>query len=156
MRICSLSIAIFVAGCLPPEPPESHACLEYPAREGPVVARVGQVSITVAELVERIGNQGSAARQRISTRKELHRFVEDQIRLELLAQVAMERGLHNDPDVIEAARALKLGAGVTASPPAVITQVTSYSRGKSPVATGSTTFEVPLSPESATSSSHSV
>jgi hypothetical protein len=77
-----------------------------PAREGSVVARVGDATLTVDDLVERLQSQGSAAHRRYASRRNLRQFVEDQIRLELLVRAGLERGLANDPDVVQAARAV--------------------------------------------------
>ena len=78
-------------------------CLELPATDSPVVARVGELAITAADIERRLHEQGSAA-QRYTNDAGLRRFIDDQIRLELLAQAALERGLDRDPDVIDAAR----------------------------------------------------
>jgi peptidyl-prolyl cis-trans isomerase C len=68
-----------------------------------VVARVGDASLTLADLERRLKEQGSAA-PRFNDAAGLRRFVEDQVRIELLAQAAIERGLDRDPDVVDAAR----------------------------------------------------
>ena len=44
--------------------------------------------------------------RRYARRKKLREFVEDQIRLELLARAGVERGLANDPEVVRAARSV--------------------------------------------------
>lgn len=103
-----LVIFLALTGCQGPPSPAATTkrCLEMPPRQGPVVARVGDVTITVADVVDRLHAQGSGAARRYSTKKKLRDFVEDQIRLELLARAAIERGLASDPDVVQAARSV--------------------------------------------------
>ncbi len=88
-----------VRTALPPE-----RCLELPPAAGPAVAKVGEVSLTVDEVVARLRAQGTASARRHADQAKLREFVEDQIRFELLARAARERGLANDPDVVDAAR----------------------------------------------------
>ncbi|MEZ0311093.1 MAG: peptidyl-prolyl cis-trans isomerase [Myxococcota bacterium] len=73
-------------------------------QEGPAVAKVGITPITRDQIVEAIRAQGQAAPRRYKDVGEVKQFVEDQVRLELLAQAALERGLDHDPEVIAAAR----------------------------------------------------
>lgn len=102
MRRLSLIALWLAAACEPSEPPRGR-CLALPAGDSPVVARIGDASLTLADLERRLKEQGSAA-PRFSDTAGLRRFVEDQVRIELLAQAAIERGLDHDPDVIDAAR----------------------------------------------------
>lgn len=95
--------ALALVACQPAPPPCSP-CLELPAPEGEAVARVGDTPIVVEQIAERIRDQGRVAVRRYSDPKRLRRFVEDQVRFELLVRAGMERGLHRDPDVVEAAR----------------------------------------------------
>ncbi|MEM6734090.1 MAG: peptidyl-prolyl cis-trans isomerase [Myxococcota bacterium] len=89
----------------PPQVPQNEErCLELPATDGVEVARVGKTALTTERLEERIYEQGQAAARRYVDPVRLRKFVEDQIRFELLAYAALERDLHRDPDVIEAAR----------------------------------------------------
>jgi peptidyl-prolyl cis-trans isomerase C len=83
---------------------KAPACLDLPPAEGPAVARVGDVPITVHQVVLRLREQGSAAAKRYEDKQKLRQFVEDEIRFELLVRAALERGLSQDPDVVEAAR----------------------------------------------------
>jgi parvulin-like peptidyl-prolyl isomerase len=84
--------------------PMTSPCLELPADEGEEVARVGEIAITVDQVVDRLNEQGSGAVRRYANRKKLREFVEDQIRFELLVRAALERGLARDPEVVQAAR----------------------------------------------------
>jgi hypothetical protein len=77
--------------------------LEPPPQTGRAVARVGEVAITAERLNGRIKAQGQARRS-YETVKGLRELVEDEVRYELLARAAYDRGLWRDPDVIDAAR----------------------------------------------------
>jgi len=59
--------------------------------------------ITAEQIEQRVRAQGQS-RRAFETVKGLRELVEDQVRFELLAQAALERGLARDPDVIDAAR----------------------------------------------------
>jgi parvulin-like peptidyl-prolyl isomerase len=67
------------------------------------VARVGDVLITAEQIEARLRAQGQSRRQ-FENVKGLRELVEDQVRFELLAKAALDRGLARDPDVIDAAR----------------------------------------------------
>jgi peptidyl-prolyl cis-trans isomerase C len=93
-----------LVGC-PAEPPASSSrCLELASDDGAAVARVGDVALTVEQIVQRLRDQGSGAVRRYASREKLRDFVEDQIRFELLVRAGLERGLDRDPEVIQAAR----------------------------------------------------
>ena len=97
------SLVVVGAACrAPPEP--VHRCLESAVPPGPLVAQVGPVTLTVEELGARARAQGPAGLRVLQERQELRRFVEDQIRLELLAEAALDRGLARDPEVVATAR----------------------------------------------------
>lgn len=82
----------------------SQACLDPPPGSGTVIARVGTITIGSDQIQERLEAQGSMAASHTATAKALQEFVEDQIRFELLAQAALERGMARDPEVVDAAR----------------------------------------------------
>ncbi|MEO0811776.1 MAG: peptidylprolyl isomerase [Myxococcota bacterium] len=88
----------------PAQPRDSAGCLELPPAEGVEIARVGRTALTTDRLEQRVLDEGSVAVRRYQNAAALRSFVEDQIRFELLAYAAIERDLHRDPDVIEAAR----------------------------------------------------
>lgn len=71
---------------------------------GPVAARFGKDTITVTELNQRFAEMNPYARARYQTVEQRRDYVEGLARFELLAQEAIRRGLHNDPDVVEAAK----------------------------------------------------
>ncbi|MEM6533179.1 MAG: peptidyl-prolyl cis-trans isomerase [Myxococcota bacterium] len=106
MRVFLL-VLLLLAACAvgsPPAPVERERCLELPPAKGVEVARVGRTALTTDRLRERIEDAGASAVRRYRDPALLREFVEDQIRFELLAFAAMERDLHRDPDVVEAAR----------------------------------------------------
>jgi peptidyl-prolyl cis-trans isomerase C len=72
--------------------------------QGPVAASFGSDRITVAELNQRFAEMNPYARARYQTLEQRKDYVEGLARFELLAQEAVRRGLHNDPDVVEAAK----------------------------------------------------
>ena len=103
MRAATLS-SLLVATACQGGGIKAPLCLDLPPAEGPAVARVGDMPITVHQIVLRLREQGSAAAKRYEDKQKLRQFVEDQIRFELLVRVALERGLSQDPDVVETAR----------------------------------------------------
>jgi len=95
--------AIAAAACTPQSSDESSAEKKYPTPElvptGAVVAQIGSVTLTTDELEERISMQNPLVRTRLGDPKELRRFVEAEVRNELLAQVGWEKGYYDDPEV---------------------------------------------------------
>ena len=99
-------VCLALAACTPPQgrSGSSGRCLQPAVQDGPAVAKVGITPLTRDQIVEAIRAQGQAAPRRYKDVTEVKQFVEDQVRLELLAQAALERGLDHDPEVIAAAR----------------------------------------------------
>ena len=102
----ALTFTLLLVACTPPPGPPGQAnrCLQPSVHDGPAVAKVGIIPLTREQVVESIRSQGSGAAKRYKDQAEVKAFVEDQVRLELLAQAALERGLDRDPEVITAAR----------------------------------------------------
>ena len=71
---------------------------------GTWVAKFGTQNITDAELAARFSEMNPYARARFQTVEQRRDYVEGLVRFELLAQEAVRRNLHNDPEVVEAAR----------------------------------------------------
>ncbi|QRN93040.1 SurA N-terminal domain-containing protein [Archangium violaceum] len=71
-----------------------------PPKQEPVVARVGDSTITLQELKARLDEQPPAIRARYTTAERKKEFLENQIRVELLAQEARKQGLDKDPEVL--------------------------------------------------------
>lgn len=105
MRALAVFVLVLV-GCTPPQPvSEERQCLTPTLRAGGVVvAQVGAVPVTAEQIVASIRALGASVGRKFKDKSEIKLFVEDQVRLELLAQAALERGLDRDPDVIAAAR----------------------------------------------------
>ena len=93
---------MILSACYVP-PVHDVGCLEPPPQTGRAVARVGEIPITVERLENRIKAQG-LGRHRYENVKALRDLVDDEVRFELLAAAAYDRGLWRDPDVIDAAR----------------------------------------------------
>ena len=94
-----------VAGLAACERPKLRAarCLDMPEARGQVIARVGQGVITGEQLLERVRAQGHGGKA-FETPRGRRELLDDAIRFELLAQAGQDRGLMNDPEVIDAAR----------------------------------------------------
>ena len=90
--------------CQPAPLPSGQQCLRRELSQGPEVARVGDVPLSVSDVTARAREQGADAVRRYSTPEKMRGFIEDQVRFELLVEAALERGLDRDPDVIDAAR----------------------------------------------------
>lgn len=95
--------ALLFAACQrgPSEAPKTGST--YPAPQvlagGEVIAQIGPVTLTTAEIEKRIMQQTPFARVQLRDPEQKRRFVENEIRMELLAQEAWRRGLPQDPRV---------------------------------------------------------
>ncbi|MFO0683899.1 MAG: peptidyl-prolyl cis-trans isomerase [Sandaracinus sp.] len=74
------------------------------ARRARVVARVGDVTITLGEIEDEINHQSPFMRARFRDRAHLEEHVRERIRMELLAREGRRRGYGDAPDVVEAVR----------------------------------------------------
>jgi peptidyl-prolyl cis-trans isomerase C len=92
-------VLVALAGC-PSEPPAERP---YPApsveRGGELIAKIGPVELTTAEIEKRIRQQSPFVRVQLKDPEKLRLFVEEQVRSELLAQEAWSRKLYDDPAV---------------------------------------------------------
>lgn len=95
-----------LAGCNQGSEPKKDNAYPVPdvVPTGEVVAKVGPTVLTTDELEERIRLQNPLVRTRLGDPKELKRFVEAEVRNELLTQVGWEQGLFEDPEVQRALR----------------------------------------------------
>src|SRR5215831_6698057 len=93
------AIAAALSACSPAASKE--ASMPYPAQAldpgGEVVAKVGSVVLTTAELEKRIAQQSPFVRAQLKDPGQRQKFVENEVRTELLAQEGWKRGLGNDP-----------------------------------------------------------
>ncbi len=98
-----LLCAVLIGGCTN-TPPREESCLQLATRKGKAVARIGDYSMVIDEVADRVRKQGATAVHRYVAKGKMRGFIEDQIRFELLVLAAKERGLHRDPEVVDAAR----------------------------------------------------
>jgi peptidyl-prolyl cis-trans isomerase C len=86
-----------------PEPqPETPPTPEDETRRARVIARIGDVRITIGDVEDQIGRQSPFMRARYRDPVQLRQLVDNMIRYELLAREADRRGLGTDPEVREA------------------------------------------------------
>ncbi|MGB5812778.1 MAG: peptidyl-prolyl cis-trans isomerase [Polyangiales bacterium] len=69
------------------------------ARRARVFAKIGDVTITVGDLEDRINERSPYARKRFEDPNIVREFADDRVRAELLLLGAEKRGYENDPDV---------------------------------------------------------
>lgn len=71
---------------------------------GTWVARFAGETVTDAELAQRFAEMNPYARARFQTVEQRREYLDGLVRFELLAREAVRRGLHHEPEVVEAAR----------------------------------------------------
>ena len=90
------------------QPAADAPTLAYPppevVRAGETVARIGEVVLTTEELERRVAAQSAFVRKRLSDPEKMREFVENEVRMELLAQEGWKRGLARDPGVLDGFR----------------------------------------------------
>lgn len=89
---------------LRPEPTPAPTTPEEIARRAQVVARVGDVTITLGQIEDEVNHQSPFMRARMRTGTALREHVQELIRVELLAREATRRGFADDPEVTDAVR----------------------------------------------------
>lgn len=77
---------------------------EDTARRAQVVARVGEVTITLGQVEDEVNHQSPFMRVRFRTGSALREHVTEMIRMELLAREAVRRGFGEDAEVTDAVR----------------------------------------------------
>jgi peptidyl-prolyl cis-trans isomerase C len=75
------------------------ACGQGPKKSGPAVAKGDGIVITADELKARLEEQSPFIRARYNTLERKKEFLDNLIRIELLAKAAEKEGLDKDPDV---------------------------------------------------------
>jgi len=98
--VAVLAAASFAA-CGAPEGKEAKAG-DPAALPADVVAKIGNETISTAELKRRMEDKGPFIRARFDTIERKREMLDDEIRFEILAQEAARRGLDKDPDVLNA------------------------------------------------------
>jgi hypothetical protein len=82
-------------------PATTTAVPDDAARRAQVVARVGDVTITLGQVEDDVNHQSPFMRGRYQNPVELRAYVEQMVREELLAREAARRGFADDPQVID-------------------------------------------------------
>jgi peptidyl-prolyl cis-trans isomerase C len=77
------------------------ACSKSSSKSGPVVATVGNESITADEMRQRLNETSPFLRARYNTVERKKEFLENLVRNELLAQEAVRQGFDKSPAVKE-------------------------------------------------------
>lgn len=96
--LASLSVA---AGCnKPAAKPSSTGAPAQTAEQGQPVARIDDTVITVGEVQDRINKQAPFVRARYTSPDKKKEFVDNLIRIEVMAKEAEKRGYDKDPEVI--------------------------------------------------------
>lgn len=100
--VCS---GVTTVACVRDEAPTAPPYPVPPVAEGgEVVAKIGPVTLTTAELEKRMAGQGPVLTDRLSDADKRKEFLEQQVRFELLAQEGWARGMYGDPDVVDATK----------------------------------------------------
>lgn len=73
-------------------------------RRAQVIARVGEIEITVGSVEDSLNAQPEFMRSRYRDPNEIRSYIEQQVRFELLARAAAEADYDEQPDVVRAAR----------------------------------------------------
>lgn len=102
---------LVLVACSRPEPVTTPSLGAYPAptdllETGDVVAEVGPVVFTTGELERRLAGQSPYVRAQLRDPESMKRWVENEVRIEALAQRAWEKGLQNEPRIQARIRAL--------------------------------------------------
>lgn len=100
-RIAALALALTVAGCTKTEEKKAPP---YPVpevtREGKTLAKVGPVELTTVELERRMAQQSPFVKVQLRDPEQKKKFVENEIKMELLAQEGWRLGLYEDPKIL--------------------------------------------------------
>ncbi len=100
MRELLMISSVFLGACDTPAP---VTCLSSVSGSGKPVATIASLSLDSAQLQTRFAKESLIYQKEHASVEQVREFVEEQIRFELLVRSALERGLANDPDVIEVA-----------------------------------------------------
>lgn len=94
-------VGLLVVGCQPAASTGSNTGFPTPnyVKTGEVVATIGPVQLTTGELERRVRQLNPVVRARFADQQELRKFIENEIRGEILAQEAYRQGLFVEPDV---------------------------------------------------------
>lgn len=104
--VAAFALAGALTACSPSggTPPAPSGSFPYPQPKiepgGDTIAQIGPVTLTSAEVEKRIAQQSPFLRAQLKDPAQRKKFVDNEVKLELLAQEGFRRGLHNDPRVI--------------------------------------------------------
>jgi parvulin-like peptidyl-prolyl isomerase len=71
------------------------------SKDGSAIATIGPVTLTTAEIEKRIREQSAFIKAQLASPEKRKKFVETQVRMELLAQEGWKKGLYEDPQILE-------------------------------------------------------
>ncbi|MEQ9499657.1 MAG: peptidylprolyl isomerase [Deltaproteobacteria bacterium] len=96
-------MALLLSACPQAEKKAGDTDKPYPApevvAEGEVVAQIGPVTLTTAELEKRLSKQSPFRRMQLKDPSQLEKYVEGEVRMELLAQEGWSQKLYDDPQI---------------------------------------------------------
>lgn len=95
-----LALALCLCNCAPQQ--ATQTCPKAPTPKGEIIAQVGNVQIGSYRIQTRLDRQ--QAMPDGDPKNLAQTIIDDEVRFELLAAAACERGLHRDPDMIHAMR----------------------------------------------------
>lgn len=99
------ALLLAAAACTKAPKEDAPQGIPYPlprvSSEGEVIAKIGAVPITTAEIETRIRKESPFTRGQLTTPANKARFVDGALRMELLAQEAWRRKMHEDPKFLE-------------------------------------------------------
>lgn len=112
MSVCTRSLrwpALLLLGlsaaCSPAKDSEAPRASAYPnpvvSSEGKVVAKIGDVEFTTKELEKRLQQQSPFTRVQLKEAENKKKFVDNELRMEVLAQEGWRRKLHEDPVIVD-------------------------------------------------------
>lgn len=90
------------AGAAKAEDGNTIGLVDQTSKEGSVLAKMDGLTLTTGEIEQRLNSQSAFVRARFKERDEKLKFVDQQMRVEVLAREAIELGYHKSPDVQDA------------------------------------------------------
>lgn len=98
-------VVLFAVGCCGSDGKQSgDAAFWQAAGSGEVIAEVGGIKIYMEDFVSQLEQKPPYVRARYATDEKKREFLDSLITFEVLSQAAIERGLHKDPKVVQAAK----------------------------------------------------
>jgi peptidyl-prolyl cis-trans isomerase C len=104
LAVSFLSAALLGAACGNGGQPAAGGVGQKPAGTGEAIARIGSSVLTIDEVQKKMDDQSPFVRARYADPARKKEFLDAQVRFEVLAEEALSRGYHNDPEVQDAVR----------------------------------------------------